>query len=152
VVAGVAGIAAVAFGAWWLLAGPSGEPSQRRRVEPPAVDVTPRAAGPAGWVIQPAQTVALDRDELPMTGRVGVDLVLGEPSADARPLWGRILSFDVDRENRVRELEAAVVGDDRTRARIQVPVDFLTRDTYLIEVKTTEKTALPLRRYRLEVR
>lgn len=103
-------------------------------------------------MIEPAQTVALDRDELPMTGRVGVDLVLGEPSADARPLWGRILSFDVDRENRVRELEAAVIGDDRARARIQVPVDFLTRDTYLIEVKTTEKTAFPLRRYRLEVR
>lgn len=142
--------AALAFGFSWLLSG-AGSQSPGGADAPP-VPLSPRAPGPVGWSIAAGEAVALDHDELPDTGKVGIELLLVEPSADAKPLGGRILSFDAARENRERPLEAAVVGDDRARARVDVPVDFLIPDVYLIEIKTTEKNALPVRRYRLEVR
>jgi len=150
---GIAVTAALAFGGWWWLAG--GDPPGRGgggAEERVPVPITRPARGPARWSIGIAQTVAIDRDDLPLGGEVGVDLVLAEPSADVRPLAGRILSFDVDRPDRERALEAVVVGDDRRRVRMEIPVGFLIEDTYLIEIKTTERTALPVRRYRLEVR
>ena len=119
------------------------------RTDPSPPPITPRAAG---WSIEPAETIAIDSADLPSAGNVAVDLVLGATSADARPLEGRILSMDESRENRVRDLMAFVVDEERATVRIEVPVTFLTEDLYLIEVTTTEKSHFPLRRYRLEVR
>jgi hypothetical protein len=140
-------------GAWWLLSGaPTRDSSRSDRQDPPPPPITRRAAGPAGWSIAPAQTVAIDRRELPDTGVVQVDLVLGEPSENREPLSGRILSIDPDRPDRVRDLSGEIVGEERGSARIGVSAEFLTPDTYLIEIRTTEKSHFPLRRYRLEVR
>ena len=150
----LAGVLAV--GAVWLLwDGPADDPRSPAagvRTDPSSPPITPRASGAAGWSIEPAETIAIDGADLPSEGTVAVDLVLGAASADARPLEGRILSMDESRDNRVRELMASVVGDERETARIQIPAEFLTRDLYLIEIKTTEKSHFPLRRYRLEVR
>lgn len=148
---GCAAVLAIGIGGWWWLGGETVAEARRDKDGPP-VPITPRAPGPAGWSVEAGQTVAIDADDLPETGTIGVDLVLGEASADGRPLSGRILSFDVSRENRVREIEAQVIGSERLVARVELPVDFLIEDLYLLEIKTTEKTALPVRRYRVEIR
>lgn len=75
-----------------------------------------------------------------------VDLVLGEPSRTAEPLEARILT-----EGRVLPL-FAILSEDRASARIVVPPGWLSPGRYLVEVKTTERSHFPLRRYVIEVR
>jgi hypothetical protein len=145
------GLAALAAAAWWVTSNP-GEPERRRAAEMPPVDVTPRRPGLAGWSIEPGMALAIARSELPERGIVPIDLDLGEPSTTTEPLSGRILSFDESRSNRERPLLGKIITDDRATTRVGLPADFLTPGTYLIEIRTTEESHFPLRRYRLEVR
>ena len=51
------------------------------------------------------------------------------------------------------ELATSPFGADRTRARIDLPPDALNRPgRYIIEIETTEKSHIPLRRFAIEVR
>jgi hypothetical protein len=47
---------------------------------------------------------------------------------------------------------AEVPGPDRTIASVALEVEWLSPGSYLIELQTTERTHMPLRRYLLEIR
>ena len=75
-------------------------------------------------------------------------LVLGEPSRSEEPRPVRVLSLD----SRVFEGQG-ILGSDLADARFEIDPAFLaTPGRYIVEVKTTEQSHFPLRRYALEVR
>jgi len=56
-------------------------------------------------------------------------------------------------DGRVLESPGSVRDDDRERAEVAIEPDWLNRPgRYIVEVRTTEKTHLPLRRYAIRVR
>ena len=109
--------------------------SERAVIDPPATGVA---------VLESGQTLSIAAADV--ADGLTLDLRLGEPSTTADPLEGRILT-----EGRELPLTAAV-SDDRNSVRIAVPPGWLSPERYVIEIKTTEKTHFPLRRYAVEVR
>jgi len=106
------------------------------------------AIGPADLTLLSGETLEISADALPAGRAVALNLQLTEPSADGDPLAGRILS-----EGRVPlDLSAAILGEDRRTARVEIEAGWLSPGRYVIEVQTTERTHFPLRRYALEVR
>jgi hypothetical protein len=97
--------------------------------------------------LAPFATLALSRSDLPNDGTVSLSLGLPEPSEDAEPRPVTLLSI---RDQRVYTTEGHL-DEPRTTATIEVPVDFLQPGTYMVQVKTTERTPFPLRRYVVEV-
>jgi hypothetical protein len=94
------------------------------------------------------ETLEIPADALSAGRVVALNLQLAEPSANRDPLAGRILS-----EGRVPlDLSAAILGEDRHIARVEIEANWLSPGRYVIEVQTTERTHFPLRRYALEVR
>jgi hypothetical protein len=93
------------------------------------------------------ETLEVDATKLVPGEPLAVRLVLGEPSRTAEPLVGHIYAAD----GRVLELEG-VLGDDRLDARVEIDSSFLTPGRYLVDVKTTEATHFPIRRYVLDVK
>ena len=146
----VLGVAVLGFGAVWLTSGDSRDRGSRPKAPP--VPITPRAAGPVGWKVVPGETVAISVAEIAGRGPVVIDLTLGEPSANDERLSGRILSLDPERQDRERAITGWIVGEDRGTARITIPSKWLREDRYLVEIKTTEKSHFPLRRYKIDVR
>ncbi|HXK24756.1 MAG TPA: hypothetical protein VMS55_18945 [Myxococcota bacterium] len=155
----VAGIFAVAallgFAiAHWMWPGRGAAPAPA----PAAAPAAALAASPAP-VAQPAtsdelrvasgQTIAIEASTLEPGRPVVLHLVLGEPSRSDDPRPVRIL----DAEDGSRNLEAkAVLEDGRSEARFEIDPTFLHPGRYIVEVKTTEASFFPLRRYVLEVR
>jgi hypothetical protein len=106
------------------------------------------AIGPGDLTIFSGETLEIPADALPAGRVVALNLQLAEPSANRDPLAGRILS-----EGRVPlDLSAAILGEDRHIARVEIEANWLSPGRYVIEVRTTERTHFPLRRYALEVR
>ena len=93
-------------------------------------------------------TLALSRAEFPSAGPVSLSLSLAEPSADAAPRPVTVLSI---KDQRVYTTEGHLDAE-RIVAAVEVPADFLEPGTYLVQMKTTERTPFPLRRYVVEVR
>ena len=92
------------------------------------------------WIIAVA-TVPTDRP-------VVLNLEVPAPPAGTEFLGVRLLA-----EGREPfEAPAAIVGEARDRARVEVPPGWLAAGRVVVEVKTTEKTHFPLRRYALEIR
>ena len=79
---------------------------------------------------------------------VVVTLLLGVPSAGRAPRPTRLIAPD----GRQLQLGAELAFEDRSRARLSIDPAWLTPGRYLVEVKTTEATHFPLRRYVLDVR
>ena len=79
---------------------------------------------------------------------MNLSLVLPEPSADAEP---RPVTVHSMADQRVYSTQGRL-DPERRVATIDVPSDFLKPGTYLVQMKTTERTPFPLRRYVLEVR
>ncbi len=77
-----------------------------------------------------------------------LDLALVEPSRTAEPLAAQLR----DMNGRVLDLPAAVAVDGRMSARIEIEPDWLSPGSYLVELRTTERSHFPIRRYPLEVR
>jgi hypothetical protein len=76
---------------------------------------------------------------------LSVPIVTG--GVDALPV--RLIAED----GRVLEVMGAVAKDGRERAAVPIEANWLNRPgRYIVEVKTTEKTHMPLRRYAIEVR
>jgi hypothetical protein len=98
--------------------------------------------------LAPFATLALSRERFPAEGPVSLSLQLPEPSADAEPRPVTLLSIQ---DQRVYTTQGRL-DDGRTTATIEVPADFLRPGTYLVQLKTTERTHFPLRRYVVEVR
>jgi len=106
------------------------------------------AIGPEDLTIFSGETLEISADALPAGRAVALNLQLAEPSANSEPLAGRILS-----EGRVPlDLSAAIRGEDRRTARVEIEAGWLSPGRYVIEVQTTERTHFPLRRYALEIR
>jgi hypothetical protein len=116
--------------------------------EPPPVTPEKDVIGPEDLTLLAGQTLEISADALPAGRAVALNLQLAEPSANNDPLAGRILS-----EGRVPlGLSAAILGEDRRTARVEIEAGWLSAGRYVIEVQTTERTHFPLRRYALEVR
>ena len=94
------------------------------------------------------QTIQIDAASLVPGKPVVLRLVLGEPSRSQEPRPVRVLSLD----SRVFEGQG-ILGSDLADARFEIDPAFLsTPGRYIVEVKTTEQSHFPLRRYALEVR
>jgi hypothetical protein len=102
---------------------------------------------PASKPLVPTVTLALERAVLPAQGPVRLSLALAEPSADAEPRPVTVVSIQ---DQRVFSTQGHLDAE-RMNATIDVPVDFLQPGTYLVQMKTTERTHFPLRRYAIEV-
>ena len=122
-------------------------PAPAPAVQPP---IPPRPAVPdaAGELrIATNETIQLDLASLTPGKPVVLRLVLGEPSRSEEPRPVRVISP----EHRVFEGEG-VLGEGRSDARFEIDPAFFRPGRYLVEVKTTELSHFPLRRYALEVR
>ena len=113
----------------------------------PASTQLPAAAPAQALSVESGGTLELAMASLPSTP-LAVDLMFPEPSTASAPLPVRIVAHD----GRLLEMQARVSGDTRRRARIEIPPDWLSPGRYIVELKTTERSHFPLRRYALEVR
>jgi hypothetical protein len=114
---------------------------------PAAAPVPAPAAAARPPVARAGGTLVLERSSFPASGPVRVTLDLPEASADGDPRPVRMISQD----ERTLEIHGALESD-RTAATIEVDPGYLQPGTYLVEVKTTERGAMPLRRYFIIVR
>ena len=101
-----------------------------------------------GLVLRSGATLEIARASLSTGEPVVVNLLLPEPSRTSEPLAVRVLAFD----GRTLETRGALHEADRRSARFELQADWLSPGRYIIEMKTTERTHFPLRRYALEVR
>lgn len=157
-VAAVVGlVVALAASWWWTREEPAPpprapvaaaeHPAPAPTAPAPARPAIPLAEPGAPLVVEPSGRIAIAHDALPSDGPLVVHLRLGEPSADDRPRPVRIAAAD----GRVQELQGALDAD-RGAALLELDPAWLTPGVYLVEVKTTERSHIPLRRYVLEVR
>ena len=143
---GVAGgFVALLVALWWL-----GGSGNRSNPASPAPRPAPPAApsGPADYILQSGELERIDRSALAAGRPVSFDLTLAEPSRNAEPLPAQLR----DSRGRVLDLLAAVEVDGRMSARLEVEPGWLLPGSYLVELRTTERSHFPLRRYPLEVR
>ena len=112
----------------------------------PAGESTPREPGDMSVASGKVLPIALA--DLAPGEPVVVTLLLGVPSAGRAPRPTRLIAPD----GRQLQLGAELAFEDRSRARLSIDPAWLTPGRYLVEVKTTEATHFPLRRYVLDVR
>jgi hypothetical protein len=93
------------------------------------------------------QTLAVSRESLASGEPLAIRLQLAQPEDPGAPLSGRIVT-----EGRVLDLAAVVGGDASDVAEVEIASDWLTPGRYVIEIRTSERSHFPLRRYALEVR
>jgi len=130
------------------VAPPAPPPAPAPAAPPPA---PPRLAVPdaAGEIrIATHETIQIDGASLAPGKPVVLRLDLEVPSRTEEPRPVRVFSQD----RRILEGEGAL-GDGRTDARFEIDPAFLSvPGRYVVEVKTTEISHFPIRRYALEVR
>jgi hypothetical protein len=132
---------------------PSPSPSQEAPHAPPEPATASAAfeyADPAGENrLASGERVVFSEGDLAPGQPVVLHLLVPAPPGDVEALSVRLLSVD----GRQLETEAVIVGNDRDAARLEFDAAFLSRSgRYLVEMKTKERTHLPLRRYVVEVR
>jgi hypothetical protein len=141
----------------WFGRGPDAPPADRQPVpEAPAAalgertqrrDRAPRLVAPrAGPVrVQPGETVAIEAEGLTGDAPVALELALPE-GVSAKS--GRLVLPGLEQVS----LDEDVVGQSGNVA-LAVPVEQLREPgRYLVEIRTDERSPLPLRRYAIEVR
>jgi hypothetical protein len=113
------------------------------------VDVNPPEAERADFELTAGETTSVVAQDLPTGRPLALNLLLpaGLPSAAGLP--ARIIAMDGSRELKLTD---AVVANDRDQVRVQIESAWLTPGRYRIEIETTERSHLALRRYLLEVR
>lgn len=89
----------------------------------------------------------IDSGALPPGKRVTFGLALSADELGGQALEARVVSV----EGRATDAIALPLAGDDAGAGIALDVDWLKSGTYLIQVRTKEKAALPLRRFVLEV-
>jgi hypothetical protein len=125
--------------------------SSASRTATPAVDRSP-ATGVAAADVAVAELVSgthqvLALRDLPADQPLRLSLRLAEASASAEDRPVRVMST----LGEVVEISGTLV-EDRTAATIEVPRSFIQKPgRYMIEVKTTEKSHFPIRRYVVEL-
>ena len=146
--------AAIAVVLWAGSRSPDAEGELTGSSRPPPAEGVARAPEPTqrpsafDHVIESGETLALDAASLPVGRPLVLKLALAEPSRSADPRPVRVIAPD----GRLLHLSGALVADDRRSAEVEIDPDWLAPGRYVVEVKTTEKTHFPLRRYALEVR
>jgi hypothetical protein len=108
------------------------------------------APAPADYHVEEGGRLSLDAASLPEGGAVTFALAL-DPKAlggGEAPLSTVIVSAD---DGRRLELRATPVAGPQGGARLTLDPAWLEPGLYMIQVRTAEKTPLPLRRYVLEV-
>jgi len=140
--------ALVAFALW---------ASRQEQPAPPAPAPPPGAAVPAPPVeipplpeqprLESGATLLIDSRKLDRSKPLTVELVLGEPSRTDEPLAVRFLV-----EKGTPHLGSGLLSSDRTSARFEIDPAWLEPGRYVVEVKTTEASHFPVRRYAIEVR
>jgi hypothetical protein len=130
------------------VAPPVPAPAPAPAAPPPA---PPRLAVPdaAGELrIASHETIQIDAASLTPGKPVVLRLDLEVPSRNEEPRPVRVISAD----RRILEAQG-ILGDGRTDARFEIdPAFFSVPGRYIVEVKTTEISHFPLRRYAIEVR
>ena len=130
---------------------PSSKTASKRPAEPTPQDLSASPPEPVpahGYPVEPGATLELSSEDFPRGAPVVVSLKLGEPSAtgDARPV--RLIA---DPSGRVLEIDG-FLDADRLHATIEVEGSWLEPGRYVVEVKTTERSHFPLRRYAIQVK
>ena len=92
--------------------------------------------------------LSLDMNALPEAGPLALVLDLPDEARGTSPQTLRVVSTDVRRF----DTTASPLAGAGTGVQLEIDSDFLTRGRYMIEIETTEKTALPFRRYVLELK
>jgi hypothetical protein len=143
----------LAIGVGYAWFAPDRTPETKPSVPAPAATTQPAppsATSPpaATHAVAPSQTLQLERAAFPASGPVRVSLELPEMSADGEPRPVRLISQP---DHRILEIPGAL-DSGRTAATIEVDPGYLQPGTYLVEVKTTEQSHFPLRRYFIVVR
>jgi hypothetical protein len=138
------GVAALLVALWWKGdgSGPKGP------APPPASWRASAAPRSADYTLRPAELVKIDQAALPAERALLVELVLAEPSTHAEPLPAQLR----DTSGRALDLLAAVELDERSSARVEIEPGWLRAGSYLIELRTTERSHFPIRRYPFTVR
>lgn len=146
-VAIVAGVVVFAA-ATWFMRDRSPEGSDTTRPETPQAEATAEpGAGDSLHRIDQHGRLSLDVSTLPTTGPLA--LVLDLPD-EARGQGLRTILI-VSTDGRRLETTARPLPGQGTGVQVEIDSGFLTQGRYMIEVHTAEKTALPFRRYVLEL-
>lgn len=95
------------------------------------------------------ETTSIDARDLPTERPLVVNLLLPAALPSAEALSARIISIGGSGE---LELPAAVVATDHDQVRVEIESGWLSLGRYQIEIRTTERSQLALRRYPLEIR
>lgn len=150
-------VSAIALLAVWLIVGPFADPPELPEatialpdapVEEPAEPVMPLPAPDAAITLTSGQVSApLIAGAFAPDALLNVDLALPVSLATSEPLWARVVA--AGREPLM--LDGLIRGADRNTVRVEVPAGWLTPGDYLVEIKTTEQTHMPLRRFALTV-
>lgn len=116
---------------------------------PPAAAVPPappeaRFEAVADLVSNEHRTIALA--DVPVGEPLRLNLRLAEPSANDEPRPVRVTAVSGE----TLEISGSVKAD-RTSAAIEIPRSFAIPGRYMIEVRTTEQTHFPARRYVIEL-
>jgi hypothetical protein len=98
--------------------------------------------------VEPHQTLTLETADIPSDEPLVIGLVVGVPHPDDDPLPVQIISLD----GSARKTEAVPVGEEGSELRLEIPAGWLEPGQYLITVRVREKSALPGRRFVLDVR
>ncbi len=132
-----------------------GEASDALTSRPRATQMTPTLNEPItrapDYYIEKGGRLSLDAASLPDDGVVTFGLALDEEALGGGqdPLSAIVVSAG---DGRRLELSATPVGGSRSGVRLEVDSAWFEPGLYMIQIRTAEKTALPLVRYVLEVR
>jgi hypothetical protein len=125
---------------------PAAAPEAAAPAAPPGRLAVPDASGELR--IATGETIQIDLASLAPGAPVVLRLDLGVPSLDDEPRPVHVLS----EQGRMFEGQG-ILGMNRDDARFEIdPAFFSAPGRYIVEVKTTELTHFPLRRYAIEVR
>ena len=149
---GLACTGALALLIWPRSPGESPEGPPAFREAPAAGDASRRATaeGPqrrADHALASGETLQIAVSELPAGRPLVLQLALAEPSRGPEPRPVRILATD----GRMLHARGPLAEPDRMSTRVEIDPEWLTPGRYIVEVKTTERSHFPLRRYALEV-
>jgi len=129
-------------------------PVDLRTIRVKTVDLHPENPNPlkverGDFDLAAGETLSVAVQDLPIDRPLALNLLLPAalPNSDALP--ARIIAMDGSGE---WKLSDAVVADGRDEIRVQIESGWLSPGRYLIEIETTERSHLALRRYLLEVR
>ncbi len=144
----VAGLLLVLWSSGGRVPGAADPAPAPQQAAQPVKAADPEPATLADYTLRSGEIAKIEAAALPGDRPLALDLALVEPSRTAEPLAAQVR----DMNRRVLDLQAAVAVDGRMSARLEIEPGWLLPGSYLVEVRTTERSHFPIRRYPLEVR